>query len=201
MTPELVAGIVDYGMGNLASVSRALQQVGFRTVVSDDKTMVKDADLVVLPGVGNFTAGMKNLDRLGLVDALKARGEAGRPMLGICLGMQLFFEWSEEGETKGLGSMPGKVTRLSGSEKVPHMGWNTIESRSELFEPFDGSYFYYVHSYVCEPAEATVAAVSVYGREWAAAVSFEGALGVQFHPERSSRDGLSLLSRMREVMF
>jgi glutamine amidotransferase len=183
--------IVDYGMGNRRSVQRALQQVGARVALTDDPTEISAADGIVVPGVGAFPAGMASLRRRGLDDLLVARAAAGQPVLGICLGMQLLFESSEEGEpTRGLGLLPGTVTRLrAGDLRVPHIGWNTVrpERPSPLTHglPAAGRPFYHVHSYVARPARpehvATIVAAS-------------GIMGVQFHPEKSSADGLALLA-------
>ncbi|MDQ4149244.1 MAG: imidazole glycerol phosphate synthase subunit HisH, partial [Actinomycetota bacterium] len=145
-------GIVDYRMGNLASASKAFEAAGAAAQVSDDADTLASADLLVLPGVGNFAAGMSNLERLGLKDFVANWAASERPLLGICMGMQLFFEESDEGDAKGLGILPGRVSKLPGEVKVPHMGWNTLEPvrESAVFEPFGGRHFYFVHSYVCE---------------------------------------------------
>lgn len=190
------AGIVDYRMGNLASVAKAVERVGGSPAVSEDAAALKRSDLLILPGVGNFAAGMANLRRDGLDGFLREWAAEGRPLIGICLGMQLLFERSEEGDTEGLGVLPGKVVRLRGPVKVPHMGWNVIRVRSsETLVPFDGRRFYFVHSYVCVPSEEP-AATTEYGEEFAAAVETDGIAGVQFHPEKSASDGLALLGRV-----
>ncbi|MGH2767532.1 MAG: imidazole glycerol phosphate synthase subunit HisH [Actinomycetota bacterium] len=193
------AGIVDYRMGNLASVSKALERVGAESFVSGDPELLETSDLLVLPGVGNFAAGMGNLSRLGLAELVIDWAGEGRPLLGICMGMQLLFDWSEEGDTEGLGILPGKVVRLPGSVKVPHMGWNTIRASSDLFLPLDGRRFYFVHSYVCVPEGEEAAAITDYGGGFASAVESGNAVGVQFHPEKSSADGLALLRRLLEA--
>lgn len=191
------AGVVDYRMGNLASVSKALERVGAGAFVSDDPAELEAADLLVLPGVGNFTAGMANLRGPGLDRFVASWASAGRPLLGICLGMQLLFEWSEEGGTEGLGIVPGKVVRLTGPVKVPHMGWNSIAARpGSLLESFDGRRFYFVHSYACMPEGPVATALTTYGVEFAAGLEAGSVVGVQFHPEKSSADGLALLARV-----
>ena len=192
------AGIVDYRTGNLASVSKALERAGAQTVISDDAADLDECDLLVLPGVGNFSAGMRNLLQLDLAGFVTGWARAERPLLGICLGMQLLFEESEEGSSKGLGIIPGKVVKLDGSVKVPHMGWNTIEAigGSRLFGEFSGRSFYFVHSYVCSPTVLNAGASTTYGQGFASAVEYENTCGVQFHPEKSSTDGLALLKQI-----
>lgn len=188
-------------MGNLASVSKALERVGARAFVSDDKQELATSDLLVLPGVGNFTAGMANLEQFDLIDLTSQWARDERPLLGICLGMQLLFDSSQEGDSEGLGILAGEVVRLPTSVKVPHMGWNSISARgSEIFEGSDGRSFYFVHSYVCRPATSTVGAVTEYGEEFVSGVHVGNICGVQFHPEKSSHDGLALLAKIVEVL-
>jgi glutamine amidotransferase len=139
-------GIVDYRMGNLASVAKALEKVGAESFVSEDRDALAGSDIVVLPGVGNFAAGMANLRRRGLDAFVREWAEAGRPLLGICMGMQMFLDHSEEGDTAGLGILPGKVVRLRGDVKVPHMGWNTLRETTGFLKAFEGRHFYFVHS-------------------------------------------------------
>ncbi|HEU5002764.1 MAG TPA: imidazole glycerol phosphate synthase subunit HisH [Actinomycetota bacterium] len=186
------AGIVDYRMGNLASVAKALEKVGAQSFVSPDPDTLGGADLVVLPGVGNFAAGMANLRHGGLDAFVKDWAGAGRPLLGICMGMQMFLDHSEEGDTAGLGIVAGSVVRLRGDVKVPHMGWNTVSSTTGFLQPFEGKHFYFVHSYACVPA-GEPAAVTTYAQPFASAVIAGNVVGVQFHPEKSSHDGLALL--------
>ncbi|MGH2705835.1 MAG: imidazole glycerol phosphate synthase subunit HisH [Actinomycetota bacterium] len=219
------AGIVDYQMGNLASVSKALERVGVEAFVSPDPALLEQADLIVLPGVGNFAAGMSHLREGGQDSFVKDWAGAGRPLLGICLGMQLLFEHSAEGNTAGLGVIPGNVVRLDGPRKVPHMGWNTIRSvASPLFAPFEGQRFYFVHSYICIPARPVACAVTSYGEDFVSGVESGRDLpghpggrredgedfvsgvesgrivGVQFHPEKSSAAGLAMLGRLVEEL-
>lgn len=197
-----LAVIVDYRTGNLASVSKALGHAGFEAEVTDEPQAIGRADLLVVPGVGNFTEGMKTLEGLGLVEPIRDHVSSGRPTLGICLGMQLLFERSDEGDARGLGIFGGDVSRLTGDVKVPHMGWNEIIKCSEPLAPFDQKRFYFVHSYVCRPNDATIiAAVTEYGDPFPAAVASGKVFGFQFHPEKSSVDGLALLGRLREVLF
>ena len=194
------AGIVDYRMGNLASVAKALEKVGTESFVSEDPEALAASDIVVLPGVGNFAAGMANLRRRGLDAFVREWPAAGRPLLGICMGMQMFLDHSEEGDTAGLGILPGKVVRLRGDVKVPHMGWNTLRETTGFLQGFEGRYFYFVHSYACVPAEEVTAARTSYGETFASAVSAGNVIGVQFHPEKSSHDGLSLLTAALQTL-
>lgn len=196
------AGIVDYRMGNLASVSKALAKAGFEAFTSDDPSALESAEVLVLPGVGNFAAGMANLSRLGLTGFIRDWAASGKRVLGICLGMQLLFQHSEEGDTEGLGILPGGVVRLPSGIKVPHMGWNAIASApsSPVFGPADGRRFYFVHSYVCVPEDSVVTATTSYGTEFASGVESGKIVGVQFHPEKSSGPGLDLLGRIRQEL-
>lgn len=194
-------GIVDYRMGNLASVSKAIEAAGGTAVVSDQVPELESSDLLLLPGVGHFGAGMDNLAELGLPDFLVEWAGSGRPLLGVCVGMQLLFEESDEGGARGLGILKGRVERFDPSLKVPHMGWNTLQPQeaSEVFAEFDDRYFYFVHSYYCVPDDpAIVAANTGYGVEFASAVHDRNVYGVQFHPEKSSDDGLALYRRLLE---
>lgn len=193
------AGIVDYRMGNLASVAKALESVGISVTVSDDPARL-DSDLLVLPGVGNFAAGIDNLNRLGLVPFIREWAGSGRPLLGICLGMQLLFDRSEEGDIAGLGVLEGEVVRLPATEKVPHMGWNQISAEQGWLAGADGRSFYFVHSYVCKPDPSSVSATTDYAGRWASAVRQGRIIGFQFHPEKSSVDGLALLANVKEVV-
>ena len=189
--------IIDYGMGNLFSIYNGLKRVCDHGVLinADDISRLRDADGVIIPGVGAFDDGMRNLkpflpELLGLV-------ESGVPVLGICIGMQLLFEDSEEGEEKGLALIPGRVVRLPHYVRVPHMGWNNLHlhRHSELLDGItEDDYFYFVHSYYCVPEdEASIVASVEYGLQLAAVVNRGNIYGVQFHPEKSSRKGLLIL--------
>lgn len=195
-------GIVDYRMGNLASASKAFEAAGARAEVSDDPAALESVDLLVLPGVGNFAAGMDKLSSLGLANFVVDWADRGRPLLGICMGMQLLFEESDEGPAKGLGILPGRVVKLEGPVKIPHMGWNQIKPvrESAVFEPFAGRHFYFVHSYVCGADQKSAAATTKYHYDFVSAVESGSIFGVQFHPEKSSDDGLSLLRRLLKVL-
>lgn len=195
-------GIIDYRMGNLASVSKALEAAGAEPHVSDRPDELTATDLLVLPGVGNFAAGMANLVKLNLADYTVEWAASGKPLLGICMGMQLFFEESDEGAAKGLGILEGRVEKFDDRLKVPHMGWNTLNPVGDapIFEDFDGRHFYFVHSYYCRPAGEYKGTQTGYGIDFCSAIQASNVVGVQFHPEKSSDDGLELLRRiLKEV--
>jgi glutamine amidotransferase len=193
-----VIAVIDYGRGNLGSVENALECLGMRAVVTQDPRVIEDARALVLPGDGAFHDAMSNLQSLGLLEPLKAALHEGRPFLGICLGYQLLFTESEEfGQGKGLDVIPGTVRRFPGGLKVPHMGWNTVEHRSDL-RIFDGipsgAHFYFVHSYYPSAADPSLpAATCTYGVTFPAAVGRGTLFATQFHPEKSQRWGLKLL--------
>jgi glutamine amidotransferase len=193
--------VVDYGMGNRRSVEKALQHVGARALITRDPAALEQADALVVPGVGAFPHGMRNLVELGLDERIRAAAAAGTPVLGICLGMQLLFERSQEHElTDGLGLLAGEVSLLHGSGlRIPHIGWNDVRferpSRLTAGLPGESCAFYHVHSLVARPEDpADVIATTEYGERFATVVAHGNVFGVQFHPEKSSRDGLALLS-------
>jgi len=198
-TPEIV--VIDYGLGNLRSVTKALEAVGARAELTSDPGRIISAKGAVLPGVGAFSAGMKNLQSRGLLPAIRDRIADGKPLLGICLGLQLLFDASEEqGLHKGLETVNGKVVRFGGELKIPHMGWNTVKpvrhsSAARLFEGIpEDSFFYFVHSYYVVPEdESVVAATTEYGVEFASAIARDNLFAVQFHPEKSGDLGLKIL--------
>jgi glutamine amidotransferase len=193
--------VIDYGMGNLDSVARAVDECGGRAVVIDDPAGLHDAAAVILPGVGAFPAGMENLRSRGFVERLREDvAQGGVPLLGVCLGMQLLATGGEEGGgASGLGLIEGTVRRLQPPDglRVPHVGWNdvTVRRESELFSDVpEQSDFYFVHSYELLPSdEDDVVATTSYGTEIVAAVERDNVFGVQFHPEKSQRAGLALL--------
>lgn len=204
-------GVVDYGMGNLRSVSKALESLGFPAIVSGDPAVLSRCSGIVLPGVGAFRDCMENLGRQGLLPFLSDVLAGGRPFLGICLGLQVLFSESEEfGRHEGIGLFPGKVVRfpagLRGPSpdgepvplKVPHMGWNRVDVTMDhpvLRGIPSGSYFYFVHSYYVDPDDPSlVACRTSYGIGFAAAVGRGNLLAVQFHPEKSQGAGLAVLS-------
>ena len=191
-----VATVIDYGVGNLFSMSNALRKAGLRVEVVEGPSTLSGSDAVVLPGVGNFGAAVANLEPFRA--ALKATVDEGTPLLGSCLGMQLLFERSEESPGNGLGLLPGEVKRFVGEMKTPHMGWNTVEPTrgSPLLDGVKpGSYFYFVHSYYPEPADPrdTLASTS-YGGTFASIVERGSVYGTQFHPEKSGEAGARLLA-------
>jgi glutamine amidotransferase len=192
--------VVDYGMGNRRSVQKALEHVGARAQISSDPAGLAAADGIVLPGVGAFPLAMRNLTELGLDKPLRAAANQRKPLLGICLGMQLLFERSEELQpTAGLGLIEGEVTRVnSGALRLPHIGWNevTFKRPSALTEalPPGGCAFYHVHSFAARCAnDGDLVATTTYGETFATIVQRDRVFGVQFHPEKSSTDGLAML--------
>jgi glutamine amidotransferase len=212
--------VIDYGMGNLRSVSKALESVGAKTIVIDNPNEIISADAVVLPGVGAFYRGMENLKEKNLLPAIYRAVQDNKPFLGICLGLQLLFTESEEhGISKGLDIIKGKVKKFSTGVnpalarkswvKIPHMGWNQVKLKiknqkskmenekvkTNVFNGIpDGSYFYFDHSYYVEPEDKnTIAATTDYGIDFVSAVNKDNIWGVQFHPEKSSDLGLKIL--------
>lgn len=192
--------IVNYEMGNLRSVQKALEKVGHAAEVTDDPAQIAAADKLILPGVGAYADAMAALRERGLVEPLKQAIAAGKLTLGICLGMQLLFEKSyEDGEHEGLGVLPGEVVkfRVPREFKVPHMGWNQIEyrHRSPIFTGIDaGAYFYFVHSYYVVPTdESVIAAVTAYPTPFCSSVWRDNLYATQFHPEKSQSAGLKVL--------
>jgi glutamine amidotransferase len=204
--------IIDYEMGNLRSVEKAFEKLGFAARVSADPQDIKSAAKVVLPGVGAFRDCIHNLRRGGFVAPLLEHVAAGKPLLGICVGMQMLFDESEEfGRHRGLGLIPGKVLRFPAGMvengerlKVPHMGWNTIrlkQSSPILADIAEGSYVYFVHSYYCAAENpADVAASCTYGEiEFCESVWHDNILATQFHPEKSQKIGLQIFKNFGEL--
>ncbi|MEW5947020.1 MAG: imidazole glycerol phosphate synthase subunit HisH [bacterium] len=190
--------VIDYGMGNLRSVQKGLERVGLDARITDSPAALGSASGIVLPGVGAFAAAMANLRKARLVEPLKKEISAGKPYLGICLGLQLLFTSGEEGEgAEGLDVFKGRVVRFGQGLKVPHMGWNQarIVKKEGVFEGVkDESFFYFVHSYHAVPEdEGIVAARTEYGAEFVSAVADGSVAAVQFHPEKSQKAGLALL--------
>jgi glutamine amidotransferase len=203
-----VIAVVDYGMGNLRSVSKALEKVGFPGVVTQDSSQIEKADGLVLPGVGAFKKAMENLEHLRLVDPIITFIQSGKPFLGICLGLQLLFSESEEFCLyKGLGVFKGKVIRFpfslpgdppaKDSLKVPHMGWNSVRIKRKppaLEKIQEGTYFYFVHSYFPVPDDPGIIATTTdYGGEFVSSVAKGNLFACQFHPEKSQSAGLQVL--------
>ncbi|GFO68547.1 imidazole glycerol phosphate synthase subunit HisH [Geomonas limicola] len=197
--------IIDYGMGNLRSVQKGFEKIGFDAVVSADPNILKEAERVVLPGVGAFRDCMRNLEQAGFVEPILKVIQEGKPFLGICVGMQLLFTQSEEfGIYQGLNVIPGNVLRFADGMveegealKVPHMGWNQLAIKREapLFDGIaDGSNVYFVHSYYVKPEDESVVAASTrYGIDFCAAIWRDNIMATQFHPEKSQDKGLAML--------
>jgi len=197
--------IIDYEVGNLASVSQGLKAAGLEPVITQAKEEIMQAQAVILPGVGAFAKGMENLERLGLIPVIHQVVEAGKPFLGICLGMQLLFAESEEhGLTRGLSLLPGRIKKFPLGLKVPHMGWNTLEIKKP--QPLlkgipEKSYVYFVHSYyVSDYSAEHVVSMTNYGVEFPSVVCFNNIVGMQFHPEKSSKIGLQILNNFGELV-
>jgi imidazole glycerol-phosphate synthase subunit HisH len=203
MTRPPVA-VLDYGVGNLHSAAKALDRVGAEVRVVPTVEQAGGAAGLVVPGVGAYGACLSGLASAGGVAAVAGWLEGGRPLLGICVGMQLLFEASEEGPVgDGVGLVPGKIRRLTGGVKIPHIGWDevTVRPGSRLFAGLaDGTRFYFVHSYAPEPDGEAVAAVCDYGGRFAAAVEHGNLFGTQFHPEKSGQAGLALLANFVTVV-
>jgi glutamine amidotransferase len=190
--------IIDYGMGNLLSVEKAFKKVGAEVIVTRDPGALHGADRIVLPGVGAFGDAMKNIQRRGQVDAIREEVASGKPFLGICLGLDLLFEESDEhGLHQGLGLLPGRVELLPTKLKIPHIGWNRVLIRKEshLLKGIPNeSFFYFVHSYAVVPQEESdILCTTDYGCEFVSAIERGNIAACQFHPEKSSSVGLRLL--------
>lgn len=195
--------IIDYGVGNLRSVEKAFQATGCEAVVSSDERVLRDAEKLVLPGVGAFRACMEALSERGFDRLVRERVEEGASLLGVCVGMQMLFDESEEfGVSAGLGLLRGRVRRFPATQRVPHVGWNQVEWRKShpLVEGVeDKSFFYFVHSYFCDAEDADVVLGETdYGLRYASVVAHGNVCGVQFHPEKSQAPGLRLLKNFAE---
>jgi glutamine amidotransferase len=195
--------IIDYGMGNLHSVSKAVERLGYEAEVTSDPERIAAADGAILPGVGAFGDAMDNLRDTGLLEAVKAYARSGKPLLGICLGMQLLFSESEEhGTHLGLDLLPGKVVRLNGQGKIPHMGWNrlTFHQPSPVLAGLEEGHVYFVHSYKALPEEPQdLLASTDYYEQVTAVVGRDNVYGMQFHPEKSGALGMQLLSNFLKL--
>ncbi len=198
--------IVDYGMGNLRSVQKAFQKLGIEAVISQSPTEIAQAEKLVLPGVGAFRDAIRELTAQDMAGPVKDHIASGKPFLGICLGLQLLFDVSyEDGEWEGLGVVPGEVVRLKDFPelKIPHMGWNSLQIQGEPFVLKDipnGSHFYFVHSYHVVPkAESVVAARTTHGQSFVSVIAQDNLYATQFHPEKSQRWGLKLLTNFAEL--
>lgn len=196
--------IIDYGMGNLGSVYKGLLRVTANVEITDNADSARKASAIVLPGVGAFEDAKRNLDDSGMSEVVIEAVQKGKPFLGICLGLHLLFEESEEnGLHKGLGLVRGRVTKLPMTVKVPHIGWNQLHFNKEI--PFfagidEGSYFYFVHSYYVEPEDEKVVATKTdYGIDFVSSISWDKLLAIQFHPEKSGKLGLKVLENFVNV--
>lgn len=195
-----MVAIIDYGAGNLSSVKKALDYLGAESEITQDRDKILSASHVILPGVGSFGDAINSMQERGLVETVKEAALSGKPFLGICLGLQLLFEESDESpDVKGLGLLKGRIVTIPKDNglKVPHMGWNSVElkQRNGIFDGIDDeSYFYFVHSYYLKDADVdVVAGVTHYGVEIQCAVQKGNLSATQFHPEKSSKAGLKLL--------
>jgi glutamine amidotransferase len=194
---SLSIAVIDYGAGNLRSIRRALEAAGAHGFVTAESSDVRDADAVVFPGVGAAGASMERLRSLGLVGTIHDVVADGKPFLGICLGMQLLFEHQEEGDTRGLGIMRGRVRSLGADLKVPQIGWNRARWLQDAagYQAGEHEDFYFVHSYIIEPDDpADVVAVTRYGDVFPSVVRHDRVWGTQFHPEKSGPAGLRLIA-------
>lgn len=198
--------VIDYGVGNLFSVEKALMQFATDVLITGDKELIAKADKLVLPGVGDFGECMSNLEATGLIPTIRECIAKGTPLLGICIGEQILFEGSEESpEAKGLGIFKGMVRRIQAPGlKVPHMGWNSVtfsQPDHPLFAHLvEHPYFYFVHSYHCVPEDAgIITATTEYGEKLTAAVAKDNVMATQFHPEKSGDVGLQVLKNFIEM--
>ena len=188
--------VINYGGGNTRSVTLALEKFGATPILATEPKHIENADSLVFPGQGANDPSMRNLRKSKLIDPILRFVESERPFLGVCLGLQLLFESSEEGTERGLGIFKGTVKKLPNNLKIPHMGWNMVnfQKRNEsLFELPTNDYFYFVHSYYVVPAESSlICGTTEYGLEFCSAVTYKNVLAVQFHPERSGEVGLQI---------
>jgi glutamine amidotransferase len=188
--------IIDYGAGNLRSVQKAFEHLGHEAVFTDDPAVLKDAAAVVFPGQGASSPAMAALESTGMSEAVRRTVASGKPFFGVCLGLQLMLERSEEGDTPGLGIVPGTVKRFGPGLKVPHMGWNAVDfdTAHPVFDGVpSGSYFYFVHSYYAAPTDPSwVAGTTDYGVRFASVMARGNMVATQFHPEKSGEIGLRL---------
>ena len=199
--------IIDYNMGNLASVYNACKLIGVKADIVSDPNDVKNYDKVILPGVGAFGDAMAHLEETGMLEAVKQFAKSGKPMIGICLGMQLLFDSSEEfGNTDGLGLIPGKVVAFDKSKmdmddhKVPHVGWNKLFAKpNKLFDGLENPYLYFVHSFHAVTEDKYTIGTTHYGYDFVSAVQKDNIYGFQPHPEKSHNNGIQILKNFMEI--
>ena len=188
--------VIDYQAGNIRSVEKALEKSGASVKVSGKASDLEKSDAVVFPGQGSCDSSMVNLRNQGLDEVLVEWINSGKPFMGVCLGLQLLLEESDEGDERGLGVLEGRVEKLPEGQKVPHMGWNSVRFTTDhpVFKGVSqNSYFYFVHSYIAVPkASSIIAGHTEYGREFCSAVAFDNVVAVQFHPEKSGENGLNI---------
>jgi glutamine amidotransferase len=200
--PKIV--IVDYQAGNLRSVQKAIEAVGGDPVISSDAADVLSADGLVFPGQGANDPSMRALRERNLVEPIRAFIDSGKPFLGVCLGLQLLLEGSDEGSEPGFGVIGGRVRKLPGGQKIPHMGWNQValSHQHPVFQGIENnSYFYFVHSYYADPVDRDiVAGTTEYGLPFCSAVTFDNVAAVQFHPEKSGQIGLKIYRNFVEIL-
>ena len=202
-----MVAIIDYGVGNLFSLKSSLREIGAETVVTADEKVIADADRIILPGVGAFEDAARRLRETGMAEVVRKEAASGKPMMGICLGMQLMFDKSYEyGEHVGLGLIRGSVRPISdvipAGYKIPHIGWNLLKFKREspLFKyTSEGDYVYFVHSFYAADCDDSVLAVTEYGAELTAAAANANVYGCQFHPEKSGETGLKILKAFTEL--
>ena len=202
-----MVAIIDYGVGNLFSLKSSLKEIGAEAVVTADEKVIAEADRIILPGVGAFEDAARKLRESGMADVVKREAAAGKPMMGICLGMQLLFDVGYEyGEHEGLGLIHGSVKPIADvipdNYKIPHIGWNLLKFKGEspLFKYIkEGDYVYFVHSYYAADCDESVIAVTEYGAELTAAVASGNVYGCQFHPEKSGDVGMKILKAFMEI--
>lgn len=194
--------IIDYGLGNLASITNALNKLGIQSRISGNPSVIKKAKALILPGVGAAGEGMKNLKVKGLDKIILQEIKKGKPLLGICLGMQLLFEKSEEGKIECLGVFKGMVKKFKKERKIPQIGWNNVlfTKKQKLFQNIpDKSFFYFVNSFYCQPQDKSIiTGTTEYGERFASIVIKDNVVGMQFHPEKSADSGLQLLKNFEE---
>ena len=191
--------VVDYGIGNLGSIANTINKLGFKFSITNDPEVIDKSKIIILPGVGSALEGMANIKKFNLDEILKDQFRKNKPFLGICLGMQLLFDYSEEGKVVCLGFIQGRVLKFKLMKKIPQIGWNRVSLKFKGFKYYQGlkdnSYFYFVNSYYCQPADKSiVAGITEYGESFASVIIRNKLLATQFHPEKSGRSGLCLLN-------